>query len=378
MTTSARYVRNAAFALGCVGAIGLSHTANADTILGTAENFAVLGASTLTNTDATTIYGNVGVNPGSAITGAGTISLTGTAYAADAVASQAQSDETNAYNILAKLPSTGNLTGENLGGQTLTAGVYSFSTSAQLTGTLTLPHAAERHGDRLVRSRPRQHRCTGTRSPARPRAAPAPASAGRCRALAPHLLDADAAPFGLRLRRALGHCRSHPAGQHRVGCDSERPCVLGDRACEPDNPMLGGGVRAAGAFRLLAGGRTGEYEPAEAALAHAAYRQSRELERTVEVDAHRLAPDLGILLPDEPLVGRADAVVHDQHVDRSQSPLGLGNGQGAALGGAEVGRDVFEARRPPVPSRCATRSSRALPLPTAAAPPRARSPGRRP
>jgi len=75
-------------------------------------------------------------------------------------------------------------------------------------------------------------------------------------------------------------------------------------------------VRAAGAFRFLAGGRTGKDQPAEAALAHAAYRQPRELERTVEVDAHRLAPDLGILLPHQPLVGRADAVVHDQHVNR--------------------------------------------------------------
>src|SRR6266852_5545089 len=50
----------------------------------------------------------------------------------------------------------------------------------------------------------------------------------------------------------------------------------------------------------------------EAVLAHAAYRQPREFERTVEVDAHRLAPDLGILLPQELLVGRADAVVHDE------------------------------------------------------------------
>src|SRR2546430_5905741 len=43
------------------------------------------------------------------------------------------------------------------------------------------------------------------------------------------------------------------------------------------------------------------------------------------------------------LVGRADTVVHDQHVNRPQSSLGLGDGQGAALGGAEVGREVFEA-----------------------------------
>ena len=181
----------------------------------------------------------------------------------------------------------------------------------------------------------------------------------------------------LRLRRALGHCRSHPAGQHRVGGDSEWPGILGHRARQSDNPMLRRGVGAAGAFRFLAGGRTGEYQPAEAALAHAAHRQSRELERAVEVDAHRLAPDLGILLPHEPLVGRADAVVHDQHVDGPQSSLGLGNGQGAALGGAEVGGDILETDGLAAPARCARRSSRALRRPPAAAPPHARFPGRR-
>jgi type VI secretion system secreted protein VgrG len=152
MSTTARYVRNAAFALGCVGAIGLSHRANADTILLTAENFAVLGASTVTNADATTIYANLGVSPGTAITDAGTISLTGTTHAADAVASQAQIDETNAYNILANLPSTHNLSGENLGGQTLTAGVYSFGTSAQLTGTLTLNFAGASNEDIVIQT----------------------------------------------------------------------------------------------------------------------------------------------------------------------------------------------------------------------------------
>ena len=81
---------------------------------------------------------------------------------------------------------------------------------------------------------------------------------------------------------------------------------------------------------------------AEAALAHAAHGQPRELERAVEVDAHGFAPDLGILLPHQPLVGRADAVVDDQQVDRPQPSLGLPNGQGAAFGGAEIGHDVLE------------------------------------
>jgi hypothetical protein len=153
MTTRARFFRKATFALGCVGVIGLSQGANADTILGTAENFAVLGGSTVTNADATTIYGDVGVDPGSAITDAGTITLTGTTHAADAVASQAQIDETKAYNILANLPSTRNLTGQDLGSLApLTAGVYSFSSSAQLTGTLTLNFAGASNEDIVIQT----------------------------------------------------------------------------------------------------------------------------------------------------------------------------------------------------------------------------------
>src|SRR3981189_1164191 len=47
--------------------------------------------------------------------------------------------------------------------------------------------------------------------------------------------------------------------------------------------------------------------PPKPALPQAPCRQPRELERTVEVDAHRLAPHLGVLLPHKPLVRRADA-----------------------------------------------------------------------
>ena len=59
-------------------------------------------------------------------------------HAADAVALQAQNDLTTAYNAAAGLAPTQNLTGQDLGGLTLTPGVYFFSSSAQLTGTLTL------------------------------------------------------------------------------------------------------------------------------------------------------------------------------------------------------------------------------------------------
>ncbi len=107
--------------------------------LGTAQNFAVLGGSTVTNTGATTVNGNVGVSPGSAVTGfpPGTV-VGGAIHSNDAVAMQAQNDLTTAYNNIASTPCTVDLTGQNLGGLTLTPGVYCFTSSAQLTGALTL------------------------------------------------------------------------------------------------------------------------------------------------------------------------------------------------------------------------------------------------
>lgn len=108
--------------------------------LGTASNFAVLGGSTVTNVGTSIIVGDLGVSPGSAVTGfpPGIVTPPGTIYAADAVAFQAQVDNQATYTLLAGLAQTRDLTGQNLGGLTLTPGVYSFLSSAQLTGTLTL------------------------------------------------------------------------------------------------------------------------------------------------------------------------------------------------------------------------------------------------
>ncbi len=104
------------------------------------SSFAVLGGSTVTNTATPTIItGNLGVSPGSAVTGfpPGTV-VGGSIHAADAAASQAQTQLTTLYGDLASEACNTDLTGQDLGGLTLTPGVYCFSTSAQLTGTLTL------------------------------------------------------------------------------------------------------------------------------------------------------------------------------------------------------------------------------------------------
>jgi type VI secretion system secreted protein VgrG len=97
----------------------------------------------VTNTGPTTISGDLGVSPGSAVTGFPPGLVAGTIHAADAVASGAQADNVTAYNALAGLSFDVDLTGQDLGGMSLTSGVYHFSSSAQLTGALTLNAAGD-------------------------------------------------------------------------------------------------------------------------------------------------------------------------------------------------------------------------------------------
>jgi Ice-binding-like len=134
-----RFLGIVAFAM-LVGVWPMAAQAATAPSLGTAAGFAVLGASTVTCTGPSRIVGDVGVSPGSAITGFPPCQLTGTFHSADAVSLQAQADATTAYNQLvgATCPAANNLTGKDLGGMTLSPGVYCFSSSAQLTGTLNL------------------------------------------------------------------------------------------------------------------------------------------------------------------------------------------------------------------------------------------------
>ena len=133
--------RGSAMAVAAAALIGLPSGASAATTpvpLGTAANFAVLAGSTITNTGATTINGDLGLSPGTAVTGFPPGTVNGTEHIADAAALQAQDDLTTAYNDAAAETVTATIPTE-LGGTTVTPGVYNSAAGTfGITGTLTL------------------------------------------------------------------------------------------------------------------------------------------------------------------------------------------------------------------------------------------------
>ena len=129
-------------AAGAIAMFIASQPALAETApvgLGTAGSFAVLAGTTVTNTGPSTISGNLGVSPGTAVTGfpPGIVS-NGTIHSADGVAGDAQSDLTTAYNDAAGRSPTASVPGFIGAGQTLAPGVYKASSSLDVGGSLTL------------------------------------------------------------------------------------------------------------------------------------------------------------------------------------------------------------------------------------------------
>ncbi len=107
--------------------------------LRSAANFAVLAGSTVTSTGPTKINGGLGVSPGTAVTGFPPGIVNGNMHKGDPTSAQAEADLTTAYNDAMGRDHNPIAVAGNLGGQTLTPGLYkSTSSLAVSSGDLTL------------------------------------------------------------------------------------------------------------------------------------------------------------------------------------------------------------------------------------------------
>jgi serine protease AprX len=102
-----------------------------------AGSYAVLAGSTVTNTGPSAIHGNLGLHPGTAVTGVSAQTVDGSTHAADAASLKAKADLTAVYDAAAAKTPTATAPADH-GGSTLAPGVYNSASSIGLTGTLTL------------------------------------------------------------------------------------------------------------------------------------------------------------------------------------------------------------------------------------------------
>jgi Ice-binding-like/Bacterial Ig-like domain len=139
VTNAAKDVAGNAFAgASWTFTTGVTPVSSLSVALGAASTFAVLGASTVTSTGATRINGDLGLSPGTSVTGFPPGVINGTLQVANSPAALAQLALTLAYNDAAGR-SGGIVKAGNLGGQTLGPGVYTSSSSLAIdSGDLTL------------------------------------------------------------------------------------------------------------------------------------------------------------------------------------------------------------------------------------------------
>jgi hypothetical protein len=103
-----------------------------------AGNFAILAGSTVTNTGSSIVTGDLGLSPGSAVTGFPPGTLIGTMHVSDPTAAQAKLDLTVAYNDAAGRTTAPISVAGDIGGLTLAPGLYKSTGSLSITGNLTL------------------------------------------------------------------------------------------------------------------------------------------------------------------------------------------------------------------------------------------------
>ncbi len=112
--------------------------------LGTAGTYAALAQSTISNTGNTVLNGDLGLSPGSSVTGFPPGIVSGTKHIADAAAAQAHTDATSAATALIATGPGTDISASDLGGSTRTPGTYSASAAGTWTaGALTLNGAGE-------------------------------------------------------------------------------------------------------------------------------------------------------------------------------------------------------------------------------------------
>lgn len=121
---------------GLVNAVSDPFTISAP-FLGAAQNFSILAGDAVTNTGASKVSGDVGVSPGLVVTGFPDGAVGGETHVNDASASAAQVALDTAYGDLTGRTATSEIT-VDLGGRTLSPGVYHSTAALALTGTLTL------------------------------------------------------------------------------------------------------------------------------------------------------------------------------------------------------------------------------------------------
>jgi hypothetical protein len=121
------------------GAVLYTRAATATAIdLGDADDFAILAGSTITNVGTTVINGDLGLSPGTSVTGFPPGVVNGEQHITDAAAAQAKISLSDAYDDAESQGPATTIAGGTLGGLTLVPGVYNSAAAIGLTGTLTL------------------------------------------------------------------------------------------------------------------------------------------------------------------------------------------------------------------------------------------------